>query len=293
MTNPLRVGVIGLGPRWRRQYRPALGSLREQFEISAVCDQVHERAARAAKRLGCAAAGGPTDLLERKDVDALLLLDAQWHGLWAAELACRAGKPAFCCPPAALAADEGESVRRQADASRVPVMLALPLRVLPAAARLRELLAGALGQPQLVLGCAGATAAGTELSLLDLLDWSATLFAAPATPVTRVVTPALSSVVLEYGTGRSAQLTTYRAPAPAGPVRLEVIAERGRAVLQTPDRLSWADAEGRHTHRPPRSGSPARALLEQFYRVAAQVEAPSPGLAELAPLLGWLSAPAG
>jgi predicted dehydrogenase len=291
MTSPLRVGVIGLGPRWRRQYRPALRGLGDLFEVSAVCDQVHERAARAAKRLGCTAAGGPTDLLQRKDVDALLLLDEQWHSLWAAELACGAGKPAFCCPPAALTPGEGESLRRQADASCVPVMLALPLRVLPAAGRLRELLAGALGPPRLVLGAAGATETGTDLSLLDLLDWAASLFGAPPTRVTRAVTPTLCSVVLEYGAERSAQLTTYRAPSAASPVRLEVIAERGRAVLQAPDRLCWADAGGRHAHRPRRNGSPARALLERFYRVAAQGEAPSPGLTELAPLLGCLAAP--
>jgi predicted dehydrogenase len=130
---------------------------------------------------------------------------------------------------------------------------------------------------------------GAGLSLLDLLDWSATLFGAAPTHVTRAVTPALCSVVLEYGAGRSAQLTTYRPPTCASPVRCEVIAERGRAVLQGPDRLTWADAEGRHAHRPRRNSPPARALLEQFYRVAAQGEAPSPDLAELAPLLGWLS----
>jgi predicted dehydrogenase len=172
-------------------------------------------------------------------------------------------------------------------------MLALPLRALPAAARLRELLAGPLGEPRLAFGSAGAADAGAELSLLDLLDWSATLFGAPPTHVTRAVTPTLCSAVLEYGAGRSAQLTTYRAPTPAGPVRLEVIAERGRAVLQGIDRLTWADAEGRHAHRPRHSGTAAGALLEQFYRVAAQGEAPSPGLAELAPLLGWLSPASG
>jgi hypothetical protein len=96
-------------------------------------------------------------------------------------------------------------------------------------------------------------------------------------------------VVLEFDAGRAAQLTAYRAP--AGPARLEVVAQRGRAVLRGTDRLAWADAQGRHAHRPCRNGSAARALLERFYRVAAQGEAPDPGLAELAPLLGWLPAP--
>src|SRR6516225_7727928 len=102
MTEPLRVGVIGLGPLWRRQYAPALRGLRDRFEVTAVCDQVQDRAARVARRLGCAAAGGPTDLLDRNGIDALLQLDAQWYGLWAATRAGAAGKPVFCCPPAEL-----------------------------------------------------------------------------------------------------------------------------------------------------------------------------------------------
>src|SRR5437868_4711800 len=98
MSEPLRVGVIGLRPLWRRRYRPALRALPDRFQVVAVCDPLAGRAERAAKRLGCAAAG-PTELLERPDIDALLLVDAPWYGLWPVQLACRLGKPALCCPP--------------------------------------------------------------------------------------------------------------------------------------------------------------------------------------------------
>ena len=46
MTDLLRVGVIGLGRRWRKRYKPALGALRQRFAVRAVCDQVRERAQR-------------------------------------------------------------------------------------------------------------------------------------------------------------------------------------------------------------------------------------------------------
>src|SRR5713101_7354841 len=99
MMPRLRVGVIGLGRRWRRRYRPALDPLRELFEVRALCDQIHHKAICEAKRAGCDAAQGPTDLLERSDVEACLLLDPQWYGLWPLELACRLGKPVFCATP--------------------------------------------------------------------------------------------------------------------------------------------------------------------------------------------------
>jgi hypothetical protein len=293
MTSPLRVGVIGLGPRWRRQYRPALRGLRDAFQVSAVCDQVHDRAARAAKRLGCAAAGGPTDLLQREDVDALLLLDSQWHGLWSAELACRMGKPVFCCPPEALAAAEAEAVRREADTAGVPVLLALPLRALPAAARLRELLAGSLGEARVAMASTGASDEGAAPSPLDLTDLCAMLFAAEPVRVTPLFTSALSAFVLEYQGDRVAHLTMYRTPVVPAPVRLEIIAEHGRAVLHGPHLLSWTDREGQHAHRPARPVAPARVLLEQFALVAAQRQPPSPSLEELVRLLNWFpNAPA-
>src|SRR5438067_8986693 len=88
---PLRLGVIGLGAAWRKRYRPALLALADHFLIEIVCDQVLGRAERVARELGCAAAAGPAELLESGRVDALLLADLQWFGLWPVELACRAG----------------------------------------------------------------------------------------------------------------------------------------------------------------------------------------------------------
>src|SRR5262249_51018186 len=91
----LRVGGIGLGRRWRR-YRPILERLRDHIEVRTVCDQVARRAEAEARRLRCIASAGPVELLERGDVEAVLLLDAQWFGLWSLERACMTKKPVFC-----------------------------------------------------------------------------------------------------------------------------------------------------------------------------------------------------
>src|SRR5207237_4199630 len=96
MSAPLRVGVIGLGPRWQRRYKPALLALRRMYEVRVLFDQIPQQATREARRLGCDAVTGITSLLESDDVDAVLLLDSQWFRLWPIEQACRCGKPVFC-----------------------------------------------------------------------------------------------------------------------------------------------------------------------------------------------------
>jgi predicted dehydrogenase len=275
MSEPLRVGVIGLGPLWRRRYRPALRALPDRFQVVAVCDPLAGRAGRAAKRLGCAAAAGPTELLERPDIDALLLVDAPWYGLWPVQLACRLGKPALCCPPRALDG-EAETVR-QAEQAAVPVMVALTLRDSPAARRLRELLGTTLGPPRLVLCAADDSGPG----LLDLLDWSGSLFGGPAERATRAAAGPLQCLLLDHGGGRAVQIT-HRGPCPHDvPLRLEVIAERGRAVLRPPDRLTWRDAAGRQAQRLGRGEAPEQALLRRFHEAVTQGRSVSPTLAEV------------
>src|SRR5438270_187051 len=133
MSTRLRVGVIGLGRRWRR-YRRALEALRKRVTVRAVCDQVARRAEAEARRLGCAAAAGPVDLLERDDVDAALLLGRQWFGLWPLEHACRVGKPVFCAVPLTADEEHADDLRRRVADAGLPVQAALA----PAARRRRR-----------------------------------------------------------------------------------------------------------------------------------------------------------
>src|SRR5207247_10458631 len=70
MAEPLRVGVIGLGPRWRRRYLPALMALRKLFRIEVLCDPAFERALAQAKQLDCRAASGPSQVVDSAAVEA-------------------------------------------------------------------------------------------------------------------------------------------------------------------------------------------------------------------------------
>jgi predicted dehydrogenase len=304
MMNLLRVGVIGLGRRWHRRYRPALRALRDRFEVRAVWDQVERRAAWEARRLRCAAAAGPTALLQSPDVDVLLLLDPQWFRLWPLEVACRLGKPVFCAASLKDDAAHADALRGQVQDSRLPVMMALAPRVAPATARLRELLATELG-PARVLVCHEVIPHPPPLSPgengeragpgIASVDWCLSLLGDPPVRVVAAaeVAPGFASLVLGFAGDRVAQVTRWRAPQASPVLRLHVAAERGSATVVLPGRVWWSGAQGQHLQvlREPRSL--ARLLLERFHQAATQGQAPEPDFHDAYRALGWLRAAAG
>ena len=219
----LRIGVIGLGRRWRR-YRPALAGLRDRLVVRAVCDQRPARAERAAREIGCAAAAGPTDLLDRDDVQAVLLLDAQWFGLWPLEQAARMGKPVFCAVSPVCDDAHADDVMRRVREAGLPVMAALAPGFAPAVTRLRNLLTARFGPPRLVRcdWCGSGTRDGFDLPgtrvLPSLMHACAGLIEGePASVWTTAAEGArLASVLLEFRGGRAAQLNLWTGTGAAG-----------------------------------------------------------------------------
>jgi predicted dehydrogenase len=88
------------------------------------------------------------------------------------------------------------------------------------------------------------------------------------------------------------QVTRWRAPGAASGLRVQVVAERGQADLESPRRLAWTEAGGRHVLRLPRGRPPAELLLEQFHEAVASGQAPRAGIAEAFAALRWLRAAA-
>ncbi len=289
-ADPVRVGVIGLGPRWRQRYRPALLALPRQFRVTAVCDQIAFLTLAEARRLDCTAAPGPTDLLERDEVEAVLLLDPQWFRLWPLEAACRLGKPVFCCGSFDNDDEHADALYGQLRERRLPVLLEMLPRGLPVLGRLRELLAERLGPARLVLAEAAqgpvplASTAGLLACASDLLAGAPVKF-----HPTVSVPGGLTTLALEFDQERFVQITTYRAPGPPG-VRLQVVAERGTATVKLPNRLAWRDDTGRHAHTLPADRPLAHVLLDQFYQVVRAGREPDPGPELAYRLLGWMRA---
>jgi predicted dehydrogenase len=293
MSMRLRVGVIGLGRRWRC-YRRALEALRKRVTVRAICDPVARRAEAEARRLGCAAAAGPVDLLERDDVDAALLLGRQWFGLWPLEHACRVGKPVLCAVPPTADEAHAEDLRRRVADAKLPVMAAGALDIAPAVGRLGELLAGPLGAARLIRVSAALPAGGRAAlpspALLPLLHLCARLLGEGPAGVLATDAGASGgwgSATLDFPAGRAAQVTLWRAPpGTAAGCRVEVVAERGTATAEMPDRLSWRDEAGRHLLRL-RGPSGEAALLGQFLDALRAGQAPRPDFEAACRALAW------
>jgi predicted dehydrogenase len=293
----MQVGVIGLGRHWQERYRPALRALRDRFRVRLVCDQVEHLARREARRLGCGAALGPTELLESDAVEAVLLPDAQWFGLWPLQLACRVGKPAFCSDDLLPGEADPDGLAGQARDSGVPVVVGLGPRHAAVTGALAQLLADRLGPARGVAcdfivppGPAGPPA-GLPVPP-SLLDWCAAVLAAEPVSVLAAGTDdgAFASLLLEFPGDRRAQLTGWRTDEAWHAPRLRVFAARGWATADLSGRLHWADAEGRHGSAPRGQPPPEQLLLDRFFHAAAGRQPPEPNLSDACRILGWLRA---
>jgi predicted dehydrogenase len=309
MTNPLRVGVIGLGPLWHKRYKSALLALPQRFQVTSLCDQVAQHAAQEAKRLSCAATG-PTELLESPEVEAVLLLDPQWYRLWPLQTACHLGKPVFTCTSLDQGDANADAVWEQVRASSLPVLLELAPRAAPVLGRLRDLLDTRLGPPRLVVVEASEAQTGARRGSANrrgfpdpaalpepglgaetaILDCCSLLL--PGEPLTvraaDLAGGALSSWLLDWGADRAAQVTRYRAALPRSGLRLHVVAERGTATAEFPNRLHWTEADGSHTHVAHLERPLGQVLLEQFYQVAREGRNPEPGPEEIGRFRDWV-----
>jgi predicted dehydrogenase len=293
----LRVGIIGLGRTWRR-YQPVLHRLRDHFEIRCVYDQRPERAERAARGLGCTMAAGPTDLLDRPEVEALLVFERQWFGLWPLTQACRYGKHVFCAPSLAHET-HADGLSAKLAASRTFVLMALPPTVTQAMLRTRAILKARLGPAQ-VVRCDWmmphrekpvATAGLRSGVVLSLLSQCADLFYGAPTAVwaTAAAGAGFVSVSIDFDGGRVAQVNLWNGFGPRSGYRVQVVGETGSVEAQLPNDVRWQDREGWHTQRLP--GYPTRRrLLERFFFAVRNGEKPRADFAGSYRALTWLRA---
>ena len=112
----VRVGFIGVGG----QGGSNLGALLKQAAVVAVCDVDNERLARAKKRVEdatkrpCAAFKDYRQLLESKDIDAVVVSTPDhWHALPSIH-ACEAGKDVYSEKPLTLTIAEGQAMLKVA-----------------------------------------------------------------------------------------------------------------------------------------------------------------------------------
>src|SRR5262249_14084200 len=225
----------------------------------AVCDRRPEKAARAARSLHCYHAAGPAELFACDDVDAVLMLARQWYGLWPLTLAAALAKPVYSA--VSLAADEvhAERLAEQVQRSRLHVQMACPWASWPAFAALCERVSASSNRAMAVrLDCwlkrrSCSNSSGLpDRTLLDMLMACGRLIGSACCRVAAqaAVGHALTSIVLEFGPDRIAQISSWRTMAERAGARCQVETSSELAVAEFPARLTWKNREGQHERRP-------------------------------------------
>ena len=102
----LRVGLIGLGDAWQARYAPALRALADRFEVRAICDQVRHRADLAAAEFQAEAVDGYHALVQREDIDAIMVLSGQLFRALPVLAACESRKAIYCAVGLEMNAEE-------------------------------------------------------------------------------------------------------------------------------------------------------------------------------------------
>lgn len=301
----LRVGVIGLGRLWETRHKPSLTRLVDRFRVTAVYDQVYRRAEIEAAHLGCAACEGLTALVERPDVDVIYLLSRQWFGLHPVAIACALGKPVYCAWPLSDDLDELEALAGLIEPKRCVFMPEFARRYYPATRRLRELLAGELGAPRLIVGHSrlygfdryAVPGPTTQLApaplLVDpgafLLDWCGHVFQSAPESVRGFEARALPAPP-PGADGASSDFECFAATFPKGATAhvcfsrysrerwgeasrflpapgFQVFAERGAAFLEMPERIQWSTATAVRDEKLPLEPTIGDVLNDQFHRL--------------------------
>lgn len=111
----VRLGVIGAGLIWVREHRKALAQLSEVFQPVAFCEVNAERRAALAQDFPTATiVEQPEPLLQREDIDAVLVLTPITLNAPVAMAALQAGKHVIMEKPIARSAAEAQTLARTA-----------------------------------------------------------------------------------------------------------------------------------------------------------------------------------
>src|SRR2546426_10727991 len=139
----IRVGIIGANPDrgWAAEaHIPALRSLRDDFEITALSTSRRESADAAGTRFGVPLAfDNHHDLVNSADVDVVAITVKVPHHFELASAALGAGKAVYCEWPLGNGLQEAEKLAALAKQQRALAVAGLQARAAPAGGSVRDL----------------------------------------------------------------------------------------------------------------------------------------------------------
>ncbi len=291
----VNVGIIGLGPAWETRYLPALKKLRGRIRVCAVYDAVANRSQHVAKELQCRSEQGIVALAERTDIRGLLILDSTWHGHALLQLVCSLRKPALIADCRGSDRESLKAVYKAAVDEGTTLMPEFGERYTPATGRLKELIATRMGNPRRIVVnatvdsdeardvAAGDTRASHEL--VNWLDWCRYVIGSAPTAVSsgpfeneagdrgRRISVEFHSSASDHPTAELRILDTVRSKDRSGPAsvttRLEVVCERGSAIVESPIEIAWKTETKLVTESLASERSNVEVMLDHFCRRVA------------------------
>ncbi len=294
----VNIGIIGLGPAWETRYRRALAKFRQRVCVCAVYDVVASRAEQVAAEYRAAAVKGLVALLERTNIQAILLLDTDWQGQVPLSFVSARRKPVFVAGNLGEDLHTLETLHQTALAEGLTVMPEFTRRYMPASGRLQELIATRIGRPERILIDTTVDSPNSFTTpssngahpdfLIGMLDWCRYIVqTAPASLQSQRLHAAENddrqdhSITIDFHRPRSggncpvAELRIHEvksnqeasaSTAETPTQRFEVFCERGRAILEAPDRISWTTDAGSTTESLTTERSAVEVMLDHFLR---------------------------
>jgi predicted dehydrogenase len=300
----LSLGLVGLGDAWEQRHRPALRALADRFELRAVCAQVQQRAEHVAAEFDAQAVDSFRALTRREDIDAVLILSAQWYGWLPILAACDARKAVYFGSGFSFQPEEARMIKERVEQAGIAFMAEFPRRHWAATLRLKELIATRLGRPRLLfchhrIPAAERTpdracrSSGGMQELVELVDWVRYVVDLEPSSVTGVMHRGAKetdesdyqAMTIDFspgdapGTGPLAQIScgryfperwreavNYRPPA-----ALQVACQRGIAFVDHPSTLVWFDEAGRQQESLDNERPVGELLLAQFHRAVTSL----------------------
>jgi len=310
-TAPVNIGLIGLGPSWDNQYRPALAKLNQRLRVVAVYDNVRSRAEQAARETQSHVVGGITALVSRPDVQAVMWLDAGWQGAAIMSMLLDRRKPVLLGAKSGLSSSALQVIHQQATTHGQIIVPAFPKRGTPASIRLQELLATQLGRPQHIeiriaptslsaipfatSGDFGGVEPPSQNPLLEWSDWVQYLIR--SAPQTVIFADNNQSLVLEFFPANSTETTAIE-PTKSRSAKLSICStppvtdqpacdevrvqcEHGTARLIGSSRIEWTCGEDSNSDTLTNERTETEVLLDLFCRRVLGGLVPVPDLSDL------------
>ncbi len=146
-TDPIRLGLLGLGRAGWGMHCPELKGKEDKFRIVAACDLVRAKRDAAARRYGCRTYARVEDLVADPQVEMVSVATRSIDHFAHAAMALRAGKHVFQEKPMAVTYDEARRLVALAARSKGRLFIRHNRRNEPVFLHIREIMAsGVLGE---------------------------------------------------------------------------------------------------------------------------------------------------